>query len=36
MDLETRCLKIDELLGINHAYDISKRAMVIDNKKANL
>lgn len=36
MDLENRCLKIDELLGIDHAYDISKRAMVIDNKKANL
>ena len=31
---EERCRKLDELLGIDSSYDISKREIEIDNKKA--
>lgn len=33
---EERCKKLDDLLGIGSSFDINKRQMVIDNKKANI
>ena len=31
---QNRCNKLDELLGINKSYDVNKREIIIDNKKA--